>query len=330
MAQTTEQWRSTIAALWDKQSQWSKAADIHKASQGSWTGPLIVIGFIGVILSTVSPYVVASGAANPKDWALWRVGFTLLGPLLVTVAAILTREVLGPRTEQKWIKAREVAEALKAEGYIFAAGAPPYSDPATAPALLAEKLDGITATGGLGEPLPPAKPKDVKRPYDAIDIQEYITRRLDDQRAFHDRDAREYAAKLATWRRIAIGLMVVSGALGVIAGVLKQASFNVWIAVVSTALATITAYVHASRFEFLAATYAATSERLQSLKTAWGAKQVRGPAENDRFVLDCEGALAAQNRMWSEELSKRVSERLKAAAAQPAPGPNPQGPPTPP
>jgi hypothetical protein len=317
MPEFTEQWSQTLATLWEQQSQWSSAASIYKGSHRSWNGPLIIFGFIGVVFSTISPFVVAQTTAKPEDWTLVQFVLAVMGPAVVAVAAVLTREILGPKSEQKWIKAREVSEALKAEGYIFAVSAPPYFDPATAPTLLAAKIGELT-TGidGLG-PLPPPKetPDRNLRP---LSLQEYIDQRVKAQRAYHDGDARRYAGTLARWRAVAIVLMAVSATLGIIAGFGKQASINVWVAVVSTALATLTAYVTASRFEFLAATYAATSERLQSLVTTWEAQQNPTAAEKDRFVLDCEAVLAAQNRTWADELSKRVSDKLKATPPPPA------------
>lgn len=315
MPDRAKQWHSTLADLWTTQSQWSRAADAHKAAQRSWNGPLIVVGFVGVVFSTISPYAIAEMTSSSDNDSILQFVLTIIGPLLVTLAAILTREVLGPKEEQKWIHAREVAEGLKAEGYIYAADAPPYADPTTAPTLLATKIDELV--GDLVEPLPPPKKEDRTKPHDPISVDDYIAQRADGQRTFHEDDARKFADSLATWRWAAIVLMTVSGALGVIAGVAKAASLNVWIAVVSTALATVVAYVHVSRLEFMAATYAATARRLQGHVRAWKAKVAPSPAERDRFILDCEAVLAAQNRAWSDELSKRVIERLKVNAPPP-------------
>ena len=335
MPEPTVQWRTTLEDLWNKQSQWSSAANSHKSAHRSWNGPLIGFGFVGVVLSTISPSMVALTASKPAEWTVLQYVLALAGPVIVAVTALLTREILGPKSEQKWIKAREISEALKAEGYIFAVAAPPYTDPTTAPDVLAAKIEELTAAGdGLG-PLPLAsaddpgiarqatdrKPTGKKasdpKPREPLSLDQYIERRVKAQCAYHDRDALGFARMLSRWQAVAIALMALSAALGVIAGIGKQASINVWVAVVSTALATLTAHVAASRFEFLAASYAATSERLQRLVTKWHAKQNPTAAEKDRFVLDCEAVLAAQNRTWADELSKRVIDRLKAAPKPP-------------
>jgi SMODS and SLOG-associating 2TM effector domain 1/Protein of unknown function (DUF4231) len=324
MPEPSESWRKTLADLWEQQSQWSSAADTYKSSLRSWNGPLILVGFIGIVLSTVTPYLVPQ-TTKPDDWTAWQFVLAVAGPVLVAIAALLAREILGPKSEQKWIKAREVSEALKAEGWIFAAGAPPYSNPDTAPELLATKMTELkSGAEGLG-PLPLPKPPRDPRPQTRLTPQQYVEQRVKTQCKFHDDDARKNVRTLARWRAVVVVLMVVSAALGIIAGFGKQASINAWVAVVSTALATVTAYVTASRFEFLAASYAATSERLRNLATKWGAKQNLTPTENDRFILDCEAVLAAQNRTWANELSKSVVDRLNAQpqAASPAVAPPP-------
>lgn len=318
MPAPSSQWSSALQDLWRKESQWSKAADEHKKTLRSWNGPLIAVGFIGVVLSMISPYIVPQ-TLKPEEWTLQQYVLTVLGPMLVTGAALLTREILGPKQGHQWIAAREISEALKAEGYIFAAAAPPYSDITAAPPLLAARVDELTAGAQTAVPLPP--PVDTPaRPQQPLTTADYISQRVEDQCKIHIVGARGYARRLKGWRGVAIVLMLVSAGLGVIAGLTKQAAVNVWVAVVSTAIATVTAYVAASRLEFLTATYAATTERLEALVRRWRAKQAPTRAEADRFVLDCEAVLAAQNRTWIDELSKRVSEMLQT---DPPPPPAP-------
>jgi hypothetical protein len=319
MPEPPPQWSNVLQDLWRKQSQWSKAADAHKKTLRSWNGPLIGVGFIGVVISMISPYIVP---LEPEAWTLKQYVLTVLGPLLVTGAALLTREILGPKQGQQWIAAREISEALKAEGYIFAAAAPPYSDVSAAPPLLAARVDELIAGAQTVGPLPPPVDNPA-RPHQPLTTADYISQRVDGQRETHIDGARGYVGRLRSWRGVAILLMLVSAGLGAIAGLTKQAAINVWIAVVSTALATVTAYVAASRFEFLAASYAATAERLEGLVRRWRAKQDPTRAEADRFVLDCEAVLAAQNRTWGDELSKRVSDKLQADSPPP---PAPQHP----
>src|SRR5262249_52351535 len=158
--------------------------------------------------STLSPELVAmlktdKAGAAAADRNVWQVIAALAGPLLVAVAAALTRELRGGATDQRWAKARGIAEELKAQGYLFAAGAPPYSDKQVAPEQLAKAMDEMTsaAAGELG-PLPPAAAVadlQKKHPHQALDEQEYINRRVVPQADFHERGALQYGTKLKGW-----------------------------------------------------------------------------------------------------------------------------------
>jgi hypothetical protein len=310
-------WTSALRDLWSEQSQWSQRADELKGAYRSWTGPLVVAGFIGVVLSTLSPALLR----HLSGTGVMPVLATIAGPLLVAVSAVLTRQMLGPKSEQQWVAARAVAEALKGEGYIYATGAPPYADTAEAPAQLAKKIGELTAPGEGIAPLPEADPRIVEKyPHAPLTADQYIAGRAKGQITYHQNAARRESKRLGLWRGVAVALAVVSAVLGVIAGVRKSATFNVWVAVVSTAIATVTALVYAGRFEFFATTYWATAQRLANLIRSWNASPDHGEAQRGRFVLDCEAVLAAQNHAWAAELSKRVREEMKAAESSPPSG----------
>jgi hypothetical protein len=312
-----DRWRAALAALWLKQSRWSRTGDRLKNANRSWTGPLVATGFAGVVFSTLSPEIL-KGFSSPEAWKGAQFAITVAGPLLVACSGVLTRELLGPKSEQAWIKARGVSEDLKSEGYIYAAGAPPYADRAAAPEALLGRIDAIAAgtddVGPLAEPAPEAA-KGAQHPTEALTVDDYIRRRVDTQRRYFQDHAGSYETRLRFWRRASILLALLSTGLGILAGARKLAAFNVWVAVLSTAIATIAAFVYASRFEFQAASYFATGERLENLVNRWRVTASQDRDHGARFVLDCEAALATQNRAWREEFSKRVEEKLKTAAA---------------
>src|ERR1051325_7329821 len=74
-----DRWRATLAALWEKESSWAQRASSLKKVYRTWTGPFVILGFAGVVVSSVSPLL-----GSPRVLAI-------LGPLLVTVAGILAR-----------------------------------------------------------------------------------------------------------------------------------------------------------------------------------------------------------------------------------------------
>src|SRR5215471_13858914 len=229
-----DRWHATLAALWEKESSWSQRATALKKVYRTWTGPFVILGFAGVVVSSVSPLVGAPRALS------------ILGPLLVTIAGIMARTLLGPKNEQGWVKARVIAESLKAEGFIYAAGAPPYLDRDAAPQELAKKIDDLTANAGDMGPLPDPNPDAAKKhPSEPLSVQDYIDQRAKEQVQYLRKTARENDKKLGFWRIASIALTVVSAGLAAIAGVWPDAAVNAWVGVVSTALATITTFVYA-------------------------------------------------------------------------------------
>jgi hypothetical protein len=149
-----------------------------------------------------------------------------------------------------------------------------------------------------------------KHPHDVLDVQAYIDRRVLPQATYHERGALENRSQLTRWRSVGLMLAVLAAGLGVIAGVGKSASINVWVAVVATAIATLTSFIYAGRFEFFAATYFATATKLRGRLLIWQAAEDKSAAERDRFILESEAILATQNQGWMTELSKRASEEL--------------------
>jgi hypothetical protein len=308
-------WTAALEALWQKQSSWSRKADELKSERGSWTGPLVVATFIGVIIGTLAPLL--KQWTEQLHWPAWLpIAVGLLGTALVSISTYLSKELLGPKENQDWIAARTVAEALKAEGYIYAAGAPPYTNEATAPTLLVDRTSQLSDRS-LGILPDPAADIRQRHPHAILKVDEYIQKRIRAQIRYYLDDARRYAKTLRRWRVIGITLGILSIVIGLLGAVLRKEEVTVWTAVVTTAIATVTAYVYGSRFEYLASSYFAASERLKDLITRWSVTSQRADGERHRFILDCEAVLAAQNQSWADELTRQVQATLKKDAAGP-------------
>jgi hypothetical protein len=302
-------WRAALEGVWSEQHRWSEHASALKRGQKSFTGPLTFLALTGTVLSTLSPYIVAHIASSTTSRSLVVV-ITLLGPAFAALSTFLVASLLSPKSERAWIDARQLSEALKAEGYMFATGAPPYSDATKAPQLLVDKLTELTRdTKELGIPRDIA-PQGHPHPMEPLDPAGYLAKRVAAQITYHRQEARKFDTKLRRWRFAAIALGSVSAVLGLVAGLGNLVSLNVWVAVVSAALATLTTYVYANQFELLAAMFFNTAERLDRLRLRW-AVSAQSAEEWQRFVLDCEALLAAQNRNWSETLTKQASDKLQ-------------------
>lgn len=300
-------WTAAIDALWRDQNRWSKRADELAGKHRSWLGPLALLGLLGVVLSTLTPEILRWFGLTKADASAMRMLVTLVGPVIVAGTAFLSRELIGPKTEQLWVRAREISEALKAEGFIYATGAPPYGDLDAAPLALNAKLTQLTEEVAAFAPLPAVDEERVRRyPHQPRDEAEYVAERVQDQIGWHERKGRGHHKKLEHLRLGSLLLGFASVVLGVFAGALDSASLNVWIAVVSTAVATLTSYAYASRYEFLASSYFDTAARLEKRLRARQLEKHGGHEAFARFVLDCETVLAGQNRSWSQTMLKRT------------------------
>lgn len=302
---TSTAWTAAADALWRDQNRWSRRANELAGKHRSWVGPLALLGLLGVVLSTLTPEILRSLGLTKDDASAMRIVVTLIGPVIVAGTAFLSRELIGPKTEQLWVRAREISEALKAEGFIYVTGAPPYGDPEAAPLALDAKLTQLTEDRAAFAPLPAVDEERVRKSRHPMNEEGYVVARVQSQISWHENDGQRYHKQLEHLRLGSLLLGLTSVVLGVLAGALDIASLNVWVAVVSTAIATLTSYAYASRYEFLASSYFDTAARLEKRLRTRRLEKHGGPEAFARFVLDCEAILAGQNRSWSQKLLKR-------------------------
>jgi len=308
--ETTQQkdhWSDMLVRLWREQAGWSSTAGKLKANYRSWSVPIVAIGLAGVVLSTVSPQVRAWLSGNTTLASL----FTAAGPFMVAIAAAASTEYVRFNKEKSWITARKVSEALKAEGFLYATGAPPYGDKAQAPRLLGAKMQTILAEE-LAEDIqqPTGGQSQAGYPQAPLDLDGYVQQRVVEQAEYHRKQGRINRAKLHRWRYVGLVLAIGAAGLGALASV-NALDANVWVAAIAAAAATVTSIIHSNRYEFLAATYATTARLLEARAMDWTSGIVKTAEEKQRFILDCEAILATQNRLWTAEMTKKLSEVLE-------------------
>lgn len=313
--QEKDHWSEMLARLWQEQAGWSSTAGKLKSNYRSWNSPIVGIGLAGVVLSTVSPQVKVWLSDHTSLASL----FTGAGPFMVAIAAVASTEYLRFNKEKSWITARKVSEALKAEGFLYAAGAPPYGDKAQAPKLLGAKMQAIL-TEELAEDIQePAKGESrTSYPQAPLDLDGYVKQRVVDQVEYHRREGSINRTKLHRWRYVGLVLAIGAAGLGALA-TFTALDANVWVAAIAAVAATVTSIIHSNRYEFLAATYATTARLLKARQTDWTSGIVKTEEEKQRFILDCEAILATQNRLWTAEMTKKLSEVLEGKKTETKP-----------
>jgi hypothetical protein len=295
--------------LWTLYRKWSAASVKEQSEILRARKAVLIMSIAGAILGTLCQQTNALAAAHRLSQSLaWVPTATGWGSAIVLgLAALLSREVLSEERQRLWLEARTAAERYKSQTFLLRAMAPPYekSDASSADLLAEAKALGER----LGAP-PPTEASDAEllaeKPLPpSMAVDDYIARRVDDQRGYYEKTAARYMKRLKLGRRLSLMLGAVAVVLGALGSTYGWTAG--WIAVVSTIIASISANQYANRYQFLMLSYRATAERLRWLKVSWGASG-RTEADVDarnKFILDCEQTLAAENNSWMAEWTKK-------------------------
>lgn len=295
-----EKRRAALEHFWAQYKVWDATAVKHQKSLAAWRLRVLLLGVLAAVLGATSD---PRAFPWPEGWATWgvpRSAFAAAGGVLLGLVAFLTRELLGPEREGSWLRARAAAEAYKREGYLLAAGAPPYGGPVTR--ALLERGRGILAgVGDLQEESVEEGERLEGMPSCPLSAEGYVAERLDDQISYYRRRAGEHRVVVKRVRVLTAVLGVAAFALGTLGG-----GAGVWLIVVTTVTASLAGYLYANRLQFLVGSYTIAARNLDALRAGWetfGAEA--DDAERDRFILDCEAVLSAENQSWITEWARK-------------------------
>ena len=290
--------------FWGQYRSWSQTARNHQKSLSAWRLRVLLLGVLAAVLGAFSD---PRALPWPEGWPTWdvpRSTFGVAGGVLLGLAAFLTRELLGPEREGRWLRARATAEAFKREGYLLAVGAPPYDGPITR--TLLERSRGILAgVGDLQEETVAEEKRLEGMPPCPLSVDEYVAERLDDQIKYYRRRAGEHRMVVGRVR----SLTVVLGLAAFILGAFGGGGAGVWLIVITTVTTSLAAYLYANRLQYLIGSYMAAARNLDALRIGWQTfgETDADAAERDRFILDCEAVLSSENQSWIAEWARKES-----------------------
>ena len=196
-----------------------------------------------------------------------------------------------------------MAEALKAETFLFRTGAPPYDAPQPASKLLERVQELQEEVRDLQAATLSRDDRQERLPEGPLSINQYIADRVDEQvEGFYLPKAQQYTEDMGFWRNVTLlvgGSAAVLGALGQWTGA--------WVAVLTTIGTSVAAYVFANRYQHLIISYQATARQLALLKHQW---LVLPASEQDqekrhRFILNCEEAISIENSAWMTKVMEK-------------------------
>jgi hypothetical protein len=294
----------------DRQGVWSATANRLKAryERARWMTFALSIG--GAVLGTI---------ASQLDGDQ-RTQVAILGAVLFAIAGFLTARALGSHNATRWLRARAASEALKREGYKYAAGAAPYDDPATRNSKLNHEREEIEKTVDemLGDASPEGRGSAPKGP---MSPEEYIQTRVQKQISEYFEPKANSAQRTASALRwVEAGLALAAACLTAIVGVIEKDplgwgfDFVALTAVITAVSAMVVAHMEAGRYDFTVASYRSTARRLRNALAGAPESFVPGSPEWSAFVNECEGILWEANNTWIAKWTS-PSERPPAPAA---------------
>jgi len=294
--------QSIVQSAWGDQAIWSAAASRLKADLTRWRSLAAVAGVVGAVLTTLAGVLTGFG----QDWWAVRAVLALVGAIVLAVVPYVTRTKTSKDRVRDWVRARSASEALKEAIYRYLVGVPPFA-PAPAPAVLIkrsqeikEKVRDLSRYVAGVEAAPRAD-----RPLQ-LSVDGYVDQRVNDQIELYYRPRGKESAlaakNLHAWE-FRLGLIAVILAAAASAATATSlswlAAISPWVAVATTAGASVTAHLAAARYDQAALTYFATADRLTALRDEWLVDPNRlAPPRVVKLVDDCEHAISTENEAW--------------------------------
>jgi hypothetical protein len=268
---------------WKEQSVWSQTAGRLKRDLERNRAWALRLGVAGAILS-------GAAVAWGIDRSLGKV-LAALSALAVGVAGLIRQS--GQGRVQSWTNARAVSEALKSEVYLHLARV-------TDDARFEEQVEAIdNDASGLIEHRAGIEPAERSLP-EVDGIDSYVEKRVGEQIDYYEHSANGLRTRV-TWVRRAEGALAVAAVvLAALGGIAAEDALAVWVPVVTTVAAAVTAHAAAARYEYLLVEYLRTAHALRRLRDRQGT--ARGLSDEE-LIRRAEGILSAQNAGWLVKLT---------------------------
>jgi hypothetical protein len=282
--------RRPIERAWDVQQQWSAAAnDAHQRVDRFRRWNLMAL--VGAALAGALGGLFNDQSAVVRTMAI--VGAALLG-----FGAFIQQRFLSNSDIGSWLSARDASERLKSDVW-RSLGLGTTDDPDVAAGLLASiehlQTDGLSLAAAIVEPSADTKPMPA-----VSSIGDYRRLRAGGQATWHNGRVATLHAKAKRLRHAELGITLVGLVVSATAAGVADLVLTPMVSALTTVAAVIAAHLSASKYERIAAGYALTAVRLETLlvTTADTATSTNSTAADIEFVDAVERVLAEQNTAW--------------------------------
>jgi hypothetical protein len=224
---------------WQAQSVWSQAANRLKGGLTRWRAIALGLTIAGAVLATLAVQVAELSSPAGK-------GLALAGALAVALAPVV-RGRFGSPVVQDWTRARSTSEAVKSEVFMYLAGTGRYRD-ADRDHQLQDQVEVIQRDAGdlllhtaglqpVARGLPPVK-----------DVDSYVEQRVTGQvDGYYRPQAAVQQRRLAQVRQAEFVLGGAGAGLAAVGATWQLNSTTVWVPVLTTVTAALTAHAAAGR-----------------------------------------------------------------------------------
>jgi len=293
---------SALAYVWGKYREYALTSRKRKAELTKWRLRVFIFGITGAILGTLCQESIRLGFNDVSNlsWVPFILGFS--SAAAIGLATYFGKELVNPYQEQRWIRSRSMAEALKSEIYLFRSNLPPYDTDKKPEKLIENAVELLEKVGDLPTEIISEEQKRKDLPTEDLTVEEYIQTRVNVQiNNFYRPGSDELKQKMKRNKNIGLSL----GVFAILLGALGLTGWTAgWIAVIATITASITAFAYAGRYQYLIISYQTTADKLERLRVLWESK---GKVDNDtdarnEFIRECERVISIENSAWMAEI----------------------------
>ena len=295
---------SALAYVWGKYREYALTSRKRKDELTAWRFRVLIFGITGAILGTLCQESIRWGFNDGSNlsWVPLILGFS--SAAAIGLATYFGKELVNPYQEQRWIRSRSMAEALKSEIYLFRSNSPPYDTDKKPEKLIENAVELLKKVEDLPTEIISDEQKQKGLPTEDLTVEEYIQTRVNDQiNNFYRPRSDELKQKMKRNKNIGLSL----GVFAIVLGALGLTGWTAgWIAVIATIAASITAFAYAGRYQYLIISYQTTANKLERLRVLWESK---GKVDKDtdarnKFIRECEAVISIENSAWMAEMAK--------------------------
>jgi hypothetical protein len=265
---------SALAYVWGKYREYALTSRKRKAELTAWRLRVLIFGITSAILGTLCQESIRWGFNDGRNlsWVPFILGFS--SAAAIGLATYFGKELVNPYQEQRWIRSRSMAEALKSEIYRFRSNLPPYDTDKKPEKLIENAIELLKKVEDLPTEIISDEQKQEGLPTEDLTVEEYIQNRVNDQiNKFYRPGSDELKQKMKRNKNIGLSL----GVFAIVLGALGLTGWTAgWIAVIATIAASITAFAYAGRYQYLIISYQTTANKLERLRVLWESRMRKG------------------------------------------------------